>query len=81
MRQLVSPANPLAYFRTGMKPYLLYMTLVERADRFRSGTKISIRCDYTGMKSFWNDSFPGGGGGGRERVLRGKKDRDDRRKS
>ena len=76
MRQLVSPANPLAYFRTGMKPYLLYMTLVKRADRFRSGTKISIRCDYTGMKSFWNDSFPGG-----ERVLRGKKDRDDRRKS
>ena len=46
MSQLVSPANPLAYFRTGMNPYLLYMTQVERADRFRSGTKISIRCDY-----------------------------------
>ena len=46
MSQLVSPANPLAYFRTGMNPYLLYMTLMERADRFRSGTKIWIRCDY-----------------------------------
>ena len=33
-------------FRTGMNPYLLYMTLMERADRFRSGTKIWIRCDY-----------------------------------
>ena len=39
-----------------MNSYLIYMILVESADRFRCGTKLSIHsAASTGMNSFWNE--------------------------